>query len=139
MESTFQVNYLGNFYLVQLLEDVLRRSSPARVVMVSSESHRLVQVAQYGLLFSSLSEIGRSVGWKYKPFNTQKAQPYSTGSCLRNLTERIALIYECWRIWLSHTSFIILGSIFLATLCMNADFSLHFRPLIDFARRWNNN
>lgn len=44
LESTFQVNHLGHFYLVQLLEDVLRQSSPARVVMVSSESHRLVNV-----------------------------------------------------------------------------------------------
>lgn len=44
LESTFQVNHLGHFYLVQLLEDVLRQSSPARVVMVSSESHRLVHV-----------------------------------------------------------------------------------------------
>lgn len=44
LESTFQVNHLGHFYLVQLLEDVLRRSSPARVVVVSSESHRLVNV-----------------------------------------------------------------------------------------------
>lgn len=42
LESTFQVNHLGHFYLVQLLEDVLRQSSPARVVVVSSESHRLV-------------------------------------------------------------------------------------------------
>lgn len=45
LESTFQVNHLGHFYLVQLLEDVLRRSSPARVVVVSSESHRLVKVS----------------------------------------------------------------------------------------------
>lgn len=44
LESTFQVNHLGHFYLVQLLEDVLRQSSPARVVVVSSESHRLVNV-----------------------------------------------------------------------------------------------
>lgn len=47
LESTFQVNHLGHFYLVQLLEDVLRRSSPARVVVVSSESHRLVNVTFY--------------------------------------------------------------------------------------------
>lgn len=44
LESTFQVNHLGHFYLVQLLEGVLRQSSPARVVVVSSESHRLVNV-----------------------------------------------------------------------------------------------
>ncbi|XP_062997461.1 WW domain-containing oxidoreductase [Elgaria multicarinata webbii] len=44
LESTFQVNYLGHFYLVQLLEDVLRRSAPARVVMLSSESHRFTEI-----------------------------------------------------------------------------------------------
>nr|XP_045748060.1 WW domain-containing oxidoreductase [Mirounga angustirostris] len=40
LETTFQVNHLGHFYLVQLLQDVLCRSAPARVVVVSSESHR---------------------------------------------------------------------------------------------------
>lgn len=42
LESLFQTNHLGHFYLIQLLKDVLCRSAPARVVMVSSESHRLV-------------------------------------------------------------------------------------------------
>lgn len=42
LETTFQVNHLGHFYLVQLLQDVLCRSAPARVVVVSSESHRWV-------------------------------------------------------------------------------------------------
>ena len=42
LETTFQVNHLGHFYLVQLLQDVLCRSSPARVIVVSSESHRWV-------------------------------------------------------------------------------------------------
>lgn len=39
-EWQFQVNYLGHFLLVQLLQDVLVTSAPARVVMLSSESHR---------------------------------------------------------------------------------------------------
>ncbi|XP_013389042.1 WW domain-containing oxidoreductase [Lingula anatina] len=39
-ETTFQVNYLGHFFLTQLLEEVLIRSAPAKVVVVSSESHR---------------------------------------------------------------------------------------------------
>lgn len=42
LETTFQVNHLGHFYLVQLLQDVLCRSAPARVIVVSSESHRWV-------------------------------------------------------------------------------------------------
>ena len=44
LETTFQVNHLGHFYLVQLLQDVLCRSAPARVVVVSSESHRWVRI-----------------------------------------------------------------------------------------------
>lgn len=42
LEFVFQTNHLGHFYLVQLLKDVLCRSAPARVVIVSSESHKLV-------------------------------------------------------------------------------------------------
>lgn len=40
LESTFQICHLGHFLLVQCLQEVLRRSAPARVVVVSSESHR---------------------------------------------------------------------------------------------------
>lgn len=40
LESTFQICHLGHFYLVQLLQNVLGRSAPARVVVLSSESHR---------------------------------------------------------------------------------------------------
>ena len=43
IESTFGVNHLGHFYLVKLLEDVLCSSAPARVVVLSSESHRCVK------------------------------------------------------------------------------------------------
>ena len=42
IESTFGVNHLGHFYLVKLLEGILCSSSPARVVVLSSESHRYV-------------------------------------------------------------------------------------------------
>ena len=40
VESTFGINHLGHFYLVQLLGDILCSSSPARVVVLTSESHR---------------------------------------------------------------------------------------------------
>uniref|UniRef100_A0A8C6VTZ7 WW domain-containing oxidoreductase n=1 Tax=Nothobranchius furzeri TaxID=105023 RepID=A0A8C6VTZ7_NOTFU len=43
-ESTFQICHLGHFLLVQCLQDVLRRSAPARVVVVSSESHRFTNL-----------------------------------------------------------------------------------------------
>ncbi|XP_077513417.1 WW domain-containing oxidoreductase [Amblyomma americanum] len=39
-ERTFQVNHLGHFYLTILLEPLLVASAPARVVVLSSESHR---------------------------------------------------------------------------------------------------
>ena len=41
-EATFQTNYLGHFFLAQLLIPILTSSAPARVVVVSSESHRLL-------------------------------------------------------------------------------------------------
>ncbi len=39
MERHFAVNHLGHFYLATLLADVMKSSKPARVVVVSSESH----------------------------------------------------------------------------------------------------
>ncbi|MED6289343.1 hypothetical protein CHARACLAT_001841 [Characodon lateralis] len=44
LESTFQICHLGHFLLVQCLQDVLRRSAPARVLVVSSESHRFTDL-----------------------------------------------------------------------------------------------
>ncbi|XP_033114523.1 WW domain-containing oxidoreductase-like [Anneissia japonica] len=43
-ETTFQVCHLGHFYLVNLLTDLLITSAPSRVVMVSSESHRFIEL-----------------------------------------------------------------------------------------------
>lgn len=43
LEMHFATNHLGHFYLVQLLRETLIKSAPARVVVVSSESHRLLQ------------------------------------------------------------------------------------------------
>ncbi|XP_071494022.1 WW domain-containing oxidoreductase-like [Diadema antillarum] len=42
IEMTFQVNHVGHFYLVNLLTEVLKKSAPARIVIVSSESHRFI-------------------------------------------------------------------------------------------------
>ncbi|CAG2112855.1 unnamed protein product [Medioppia subpectinata] len=39
-ETTFQVNHLSHFYLTKLLQQKLIDSRPARVVVLSSESHR---------------------------------------------------------------------------------------------------
>lgn len=39
-ETTFQVNHLAHFYLVDLLKPVIMKSTPARVVHVASIGHR---------------------------------------------------------------------------------------------------
>jgi NAD(P)-dependent dehydrogenase (short-subunit alcohol dehydrogenase family) len=50
-EGTFGVNHLGHFALTGLLLDLLRRSAPARVVVLASEAHRM---ARGGLDFDDL-------------------------------------------------------------------------------------
>ncbi|KAM4767082.1 WW domain-containing oxidoreductase isoform 3-T3 [Cyanocitta cristata] len=73
LESTFQVNHLGHFYLVQLLEDVLCRSSPARVVVVSSESHRFTEIKDSsGKLDFSLLSPSKKEYWAMLAYNRSK-------------------------------------------------------------------
>ncbi|XP_068059175.1 WW domain-containing oxidoreductase isoform X2 [Anomalospiza imberbis] len=73
LESTFQVNHLGHFYLVQLLEDVLRQSSPARVVVVSSESHRFTEIKDSsGKLDFSLLSPSKKEYWSMLAYNRSK-------------------------------------------------------------------
>lgn len=50
LETTFQVNHLSQFYLTLLLEDLLAKASPSRVVFVSSESHRQVYYTKLYLI-----------------------------------------------------------------------------------------
>uniref|UniRef100_A0AC11EL26 WW domain containing oxidoreductase n=1 Tax=Ovis aries TaxID=9940 RepID=A0AC11EL26_SHEEP len=73
LETTFQVNHLGHFYLVQLLQDVLCRSAPARVVVVSSESHRFTDINDSSgkLDFSRLSP-SKSDYWAMLAYNRSK-------------------------------------------------------------------
>ncbi|EFB18140.1 hypothetical protein PANDA_009597 [Ailuropoda melanoleuca] len=73
LETTFQVNHLGHFYLVQLLQDVLCRSAPARVVVVSSESHRFTDINDSSgkLDFSRLSPPKNDY-WAMLAYNRSK-------------------------------------------------------------------
>ncbi|KAH7931440.1 hypothetical protein HPB51_029853 [Rhipicephalus microplus] len=54
-ERTFQVNHLGHFYLTMLLEPLLLASAPARVVVLSSESHRFSFLSSANLSEDRLS------------------------------------------------------------------------------------
>ncbi|XP_070616537.1 WW domain-containing oxidoreductase isoform X9 [Erythrolamprus reginae] len=73
LERTFQVNYLGHFYLIQLLRDVLCHSAPARIVMVSSESHRFMDIKESSgkLDFNLLSPLKKDY-WAMLAYNRSK-------------------------------------------------------------------
>jgi len=58
IETTFAVNHLASFLLTNLLLERLIASSPARIVNVSSEAHRLGG----GLDFNDLGAVGRYSG-----------------------------------------------------------------------------
>ncbi|KAL4459095.1 hypothetical protein ABPG75_013960 [Micractinium tetrahymenae] len=55
-----QVNYLGHYVLTRLLEDILQASAPARVVHVSSVTHRYGWVGEANVLFAY--ELQRRLG-----------------------------------------------------------------------------
>lgn len=54
-EQTFQVNYLAHVYLVQLLQDALVSSAPSRVVLLSSEGHRMASLNKGNISWENLS------------------------------------------------------------------------------------
>eukprot|EP00062_Callorhinchus_milii_P005100 gi/632944230/ref/XP_007887397.1/ PREDICTED: WW domain-containing oxidoreductase isoform X1 [Callorhinchus milii] len=73
LETTFQVNHLGHFYLVQLLEDILRRSIPSRVIIVSSESHRFTDLKDSsGKLDFNLLSPPKKEYWAMLAYNRSK-------------------------------------------------------------------
>ncbi|TRY81385.1 hypothetical protein DNTS_000634 [Danionella cerebrum] len=72
-ESTFQICHLGHFLLVQLLQEVLTRSAPARVVVVSSESHRFTDLLDSsGQLDLDLLSPPQSSYWSMLAYNRAK-------------------------------------------------------------------
>ncbi|XP_075432861.1 WW domain-containing oxidoreductase isoform X2 [Ascaphus truei] len=73
LEMSFQVNHLGHFYLVSLLQDVLRHSVPSRVVVVSSESHRFTEIKDSsGKLDLSLLCPSKKDYWAMVAYNRSK-------------------------------------------------------------------
>ncbi|KAM8947826.1 WW domain-containing oxidoreductase [Pelodytes ibericus] len=73
LELTFQTNHLSHVYLVSLLQDILRRSIPSRVVMVSSESHRFTEIKDSsGKLDLSLLSPSKKDYWAMLAYNRSK-------------------------------------------------------------------
>ncbi|XP_016411150.1 WW domain-containing oxidoreductase-like isoform X1 [Sinocyclocheilus rhinocerous] len=73
LETTFQICHLGHFHLVQLLQDVLRHSAPARVVVVSSESHRFTDlVDSCGKVELNLLSPPQKKYWSMLAYNRAK-------------------------------------------------------------------
>ncbi|XP_069037474.1 WW domain-containing oxidoreductase isoform X3 [Lepisosteus oculatus] len=73
LESTFQICHLGHFYLVQGLQEVLRRSVPARVIVVSSESHRYTDlVDSSGKMDLALLSPSKKEYWSILAYNRAK-------------------------------------------------------------------
>lgn len=58
VEATFGINHLGPFLLNHLLEPLLRRSAPARIVVVASAAHRRVTGLDFDDLQSSRAYEG---------------------------------------------------------------------------------
>ena len=54
-ETTFQVNHLAQFYLTRLLTKRMVDSAPARIVVVSSESHRFADLTADNMTVHKLS------------------------------------------------------------------------------------
>jgi retinol dehydrogenase 14 len=63
-EKTFQVNHLSHFLLTNLLLDVLKKSSPSRIVIVGSEAHESAHLDLDDLMlekgYSAFKAYGRS-------------------------------------------------------------------------------
>ncbi|XP_029204714.2 WW domain-containing oxidoreductase-like isoform X2 [Acropora millepora] len=72
VESTFGINHLGHFYLVKLLEGILCSSSPARVVVLSSESHRFPDLSYSKKLPLSDVPLTKDKYWSIVAYNQSK-------------------------------------------------------------------
>lgn len=71
IETTWQVNHLAQFYLTKLLTKRLIESAPARVVVVSSESHRFSDLKISNLNLGKLSPTADQF-WHMSAYNNSK-------------------------------------------------------------------
>ncbi|CAG5128309.1 unnamed protein product [Candidula unifasciata] len=71
LEATFQVNYLSQFYLTKLLVNIMMRSAPGRVVVVSSENHRFSDLKENNLTVEKLSPKTHTY-WHMMAYNNSK-------------------------------------------------------------------
>jgi NAD(P)-dependent dehydrogenase (short-subunit alcohol dehydrogenase family) len=81
-ETTFGVNHLGHFYLTNLLVDRLKASAPARIVVVSSQAHKM---ARRGLDFDDLQSRRR-----YRGFDAYSKSKLANLYFTRELARRLA-------------------------------------------------
>ncbi|KAK3760106.1 hypothetical protein RRG08_064776 [Elysia crispata] len=72
LEQTFQVNHLAHFYLTRLLVNVLMESAPARVIVVSSESHRMSTLSERDLFEDRVSPPKAGNFWHFDAYNNSK-------------------------------------------------------------------
>ncbi|CAG0886737.1 unnamed protein product, partial [Darwinula stevensoni] len=71
-ELTFQVNHLSQMYLTLLLRDILIKTPMARVVAVSSESHRFTRLTTSNISQEYLSPNSSSKHWSMMAYNLSK-------------------------------------------------------------------
>jgi NAD(P)-dependent dehydrogenase (short-subunit alcohol dehydrogenase family) len=83
-ETQFQANHLGHFLLSQLLLDRLRRSAPARIVVLSSWGHTQ---ARGGLDFNDLQWEARPYRGSFVYSATKLMNLYFTFELARRLAE----------------------------------------------------
>jgi len=81
LEMTFGTNHMGPFYLHQLLEERIRQSAPARIVVVASNAHRRIT---RGLDFADLQAQKH-----YDPVTSYSASKLANILFARHLSRRL--------------------------------------------------
>ncbi|RWS30447.1 WW domain-containing oxidoreductase-like protein, partial [Leptotrombidium deliense] len=91
-ERTFQVNHLSHFYLVQLLKEILIKSAPSRVVVVSSESHRFSKLRKENISENVLSPQSSRQFSSMEAYNDSKLCNVLFSTALSHRLERFRVM-----------------------------------------------